>query len=106
MSEDLLRIATGKQDGELFATDAVRFSTAAHSGESGCHQPKHLVPAIVAVRVVDAFKVVDINRCDCIRWLQGRKRVVECAARTEAGEFVAIGKRVGVLHDATGEYQP
>jgi hypothetical protein len=60
----------------------------------------------VAVGIVDAFKVVDINRRDCVRRLQGGKRVVECAPRTEAGEFVTIGERVGVLNDATGEYQP
>src|SRR6476659_3978583 len=106
MSEDLLRVASGKQDGKFFAANPVRLSPTANTGEPGCYEPKHLVPAIVAVGIVDALEVVNINRGDCIGRLQGGKGIVECAPRTETGEFVPVGEGVRVLNDATGEYQP
>ena len=35
--------------------------------------------------------------------LQADQGVIESASRVEAGEFVAVGERVGVFDDGTGE---
>jgi len=56
-------------------------------------------PVSVAVIVVEALEVIDVDDGDCIRRFEAQQCFIEGAARGQRSKFVMIGENVSVLDD-------
>ena len=97
--------ACGKQNRKLFTTYAEGLATSTDPRQLRGHQPQDLVSGVMAVIVVDVLEVVDVHNSDRKRMLQAQERIIEGAAGVQACQFVLIGQWVGVLNDATSQYE-
>ncbi len=101
--QDISGCLAGKHDGEFLSTAAVGLSSSADSRKARCDHAQNLVSGVVAVSVVAAFEVIDVDHGDGIRRLQAKQRVVEGAARGQRREFVVIGEQIRGLDDRACE---
>src|SRR5579859_6031126 len=103
MIHDLGGGFSGEENVELFSAATEGLSSAGHPCQAGRDQAQDLVARVMAVGVVETLEVIDVYDRDRIRSLQPEKRVIKGASRLKRGEFVVIGKKVGILDDRNSE---
>src|ERR1700756_11096 len=81
MIYDLRGSFSRKQNVEFFSAAAEGLSASGHPCQAGRYQAQDLIAGVVAVGVVEALEVIDVDYRDRIRMLQTKQRIVESAPR-------------------------
>ena len=105
MQQRLRHGCTRKYDDKLFAAESICAAAAAHALNASGYHFQYLIADIMPVRIVEFFKVIDVQHRDHVVPSQARHMFIQRTARGQARELIAKRHVINILQHGDHQHQ-